>query len=184
MKNRTLVTALRQFNPELSVSLKANLQYGCEEVGSGSGEYEGLQFTQDYTISWNEGYLSVDNGSYKVKDLINVLLEKTLSEISDTDFDLRPGELRNGNPDYTTTWVGDEPDEDAMPDDSELYNIMSIDDTEYKWDGANTIDIEVYYKDQYCDDATIPFVLFDDEVDEEPDPMIEVKKKKAVPKNK
>ncbi len=76
-----------------------------------------------------------------------------------------------------TTWVGDEPDEDAMPDDSELYNIMSIDDTEYKWDGANTIDIEVYYKDQYCDDATIPFVLFDDEVDEEPDPMDEVKKK-------
>jgi len=29
MKNRTLVTKLRQFNPELKVSIKAYLQHGC-----------------------------------------------------------------------------------------------------------------------------------------------------------
>ena len=113
MKNRSLVTALRQFNPELTISLKANLQNGCEEVGYGSGEYEGLSFSQDYTIGWNDGYLSCDSwDGYTVGDLIDVLLNKTLSKISEEDFNLRPGELRNGYSDYTTTWDDEQPEED------------------------------------------------------------------------
>lgn len=186
MKNRSLVTALRQFNPELKIGLKAHLQYGCEEVGYGSGEYEGLSFSQDYTIGWDDGYLSVDKwDGYTVQDLIDVLLEKTLSKISDADFGLRPGELRNGNADYTTTWDDEQPEEDDMPEDSELYNIMEIGDTEYKWQGAHTIEIEVYYKDQEGEDSSISFVLSDDEVDRKPDPMDKVKKpapKKAAKK--
>jgi len=180
MKNRSLVTALRQFSPDLKISLKAHLQYGCDEVGYGSGEYEGLGFSQDYTIGWNDGYLSVDNwDGYTVQDLIDVLLEKPLSKISDADFKLRLGELRNGNAEYETTWDDEQPEEDDMPEDSELYNIMDIGDSEYKWQGASFIEIEVYYVDQDGEESSISFVLNDDEVDRKPDPLDEKKNKPA-----
>lgn len=183
MKNRTLVTALRQFNPDLKISIKAHLQNGCEEVGYGSGEYEGLGFSQDYTIGWNDGYLSADLwDGYTVQDIIDVLLEKTLSKIGDSDFSLRPGELMNGNPEYTTSWNDEEPEEDDMPEDSELYNIMEIGDANYEWQNAHTMEIDVHYIDQYGDDATISFVLDSDETDRKPDPLAVKETKKAVKK--
>ena len=186
MKNRSLVTALRQFNPDLKIGLKAHLQHGCEEEGYGSGEYEGLSFSQDYTIGWNDGYLSADSwDGHTVQDLIDVLLEKTLSKIGDSDFSLRPGELRNGNPEYTTTWDDEQPEEDDMPEDSELYNIMEIGDSSYKWQGAHTIEIEVYYNDQDGEESSISFSLSNDESDRKSDPMEEKKpaaKKKAAKK--
>ena len=183
MKNRSLVTALRQFNPNLTISLKAHLQYGCEEVGYGSGEYDGFGFSQDYTIGWNDGYLSADKwDGYKVQDLIDVLLEKTLSKISDADFGLRPGELRNGNPEYTTTWDDDKPEEDVMPEDDELYNIMEIGDTDYKFQGPYALEIEVYYNDQDGEESSISFSLTEDESDRKPDPMDETKKKTPLKK--
>jgi hypothetical protein len=183
MKNRSLVTALRQFNPELKVGLKAHLQYGCEEEGYGSGEYEGLAFSQDYSIGWDDGYLSADTwDGYTVQDLIDVLLEKVLSKIGDSDFSLRPGELRNGNPEYTTTWDDEEPEEDNMPDDSELYNIMEIGDANYKWQGAHTIEVEVYYNDQDGEESSISFSLSDDESDRKPDPMAVKETKKPAKK--
>jgi hypothetical protein len=79
MKNRSLVTALRQFSPELNIRLKAQLQYGCTEVGYGSGEYAGLDFSQEYSIEWEEGYLFKDG--YTVKNLIDVLTKKILSKM-------------------------------------------------------------------------------------------------------
>ncbi len=183
MKNRSLVTALRQFNPELTISLKAHLQHGCEEVGYGSGEYDGFAFSQDYTIGWNDGYLSADKwDGYKVKDLIDVLLEKTLSKISDADFSLRPGELRNGNPEYTTTWDDEQPEEDVMPDDDDLYRIMEIGDADYKFQGPYALEIEVYYNDQDGEESSISFSLSEDESDRKPDPMDETKKKAPLKK--
>ena len=186
MKNRTLVTALRQFNPELKINLKAHLQNGCEEVGYGSGEYEGFGFSQDYTIGWNDGYLSADRwDGYSVGDLIDVLLEKTLSKISDDDFGLRPGELRNGYSEYTTAWDDEKPEEDDMPDDSELYNIMEIGDADYKFQNPSSLEIEVYYTDQFGDESSISFVLDNDETDRKPDPLDPNKKpvvKKGTPK--
>jgi hypothetical protein len=178
MKNRTLITKLRQFNPDLKVKITANLQYGCNEVGYGSGEYEGFGFSQDYTIGWNDGSIEADKwDGYTVEDVINVLKEKVLSKISDDDFGLRPGELRNGNPEYTTTWDDEQPDEDNMPDDSELYNIMEIGDSEYEWANAASLEIEVYYTDNDGDDNTISFTLEVDESDRKPDPLDPVAKK-------
>ena len=183
MKNRSLVTALRQFNPELIISLKAHLQYGCDEVGYGSGEYEGLSFSQDYTIGWNDGYLSADKWeNYTVQDLIDVLLQKTLSKISDADFNLRPGELRNGNAEYETTWDDEEPSEDDMPEDDELYRIMEIGDTDYKFDGPSALEIEVYYIDQDGEEASISFTLSEDENDRKPDPLAVKETKKPAKK--
>ena len=178
MKNRTLITRLRQFNLDSKVKITANLQYGCNEVGYGSGEYEGFDFSQDYTIGWNDGFLSADKwDGYSVEDVINVLKEKTLSKISDDDFNLRPGELRNGNPEYKTTWDDEKPEEDDMPDDSELYNIMEIDDSNYEWANASSLEIEVYYTDNDGDDSTISFTLDSDESDRKPDPTDPVAKK-------
>lgn len=182
MKNRTLVTCLRQFNPELIVSMRAELVSGCEEKGHGSGEYEGYEFSQDYTVSWNDGHLSASEyDGYTVGDVIKVLLEKKLSEIGNDDFNLRPGELMNGYTDYETTWEDGEPEE--LPEDDELYNMMEHGESEYEWFGAAYIDIEVHYKNQDGEDETITFVLNDDEVDKKPDPLDETKKKVA-PKKK
>ena len=168
MKNRTLVTCLRQFNPELIVSIKAHLVSGCEEKGHGYGEYEGFSFSQDYTTSWNDGHLSASEyAGYTVSDVIKVLLEKKLSEIGHEDFDLRPGELMNGYTDYETTWEDGEPEE--LPEDSHLYNIMEFGDTDYEWQDASFIEFDVYYKNQDGNDETISFILNDDEVDEDPD---------------
>lgn len=184
MKNRTLITALRQFNPELKISLKAHLQNGCEESGYGTGEYEGLPFSQDYTIGWNDGYLSVDEwDGYTVQDLIDVLSEKTLSKIGDADFSLRLGELRNGNPEYTTSWDDEEPEADDMPEDSELYNIMEIGDANYSWQNAHTLEVEVYFNGQDGDEASITYTLTEDESDRKADPLAPVVKK-AAPKKK
>jgi hypothetical protein len=178
MKNRTLITRLRQFNPDLKVKITANLQYGCNEVGYGSGEYEGFNFSQDYTIGWNDGSLSADKwDGYTVEDVIKVLKEKVLSKISDDDFGLRAGELRNGNPEYTTTWDDESPEMDDMPDDSELYNIMEIGDSNYEWANAESLEIEVYYTDNIGDENTILFTLEWDESDRKPDPLDPVAKK-------
>jgi hypothetical protein len=186
MKNRTLITKLRQFNPDSKVKITANLQYGCNEVGYGSGEYEGFGFSQDYTIGWNDGSIEADKwDGYTVEDVINVLKEKVLSKISDDDFGLRPGELRNGNPEYTTTWDDEKPEEDDMPDDSELYNIMEIGDSDYEWAGAASLEIEVYYIDNDGDESTISYTLEVDETDRKPDPLDPIKKpvaKKVAPK--
>ena len=188
MKNRTLITKLRQFNPELKVKITANLQYGCNENGYGSGDYEGFGFSQDYTIGWNDGYLSADTwDGYSVSDVIDVLKEKVLSKISDVDFGLRPGELRNGNPEYKTTWDDESPEMEDMPDDSDLYNMMEIGDANYEWSGAASLDIEVCYTDDDGEESTISFSLSEDETDRKPDPMDEIKKpvaKKAAPKKK
>lgn len=186
MKNRTLITKLRQFNPELRIGINANLQYGCNEKGYGSGEYEGFEFSQDYTIGWNDGTLSASKwDGYTVGDVIEVLKEKVLSKISDDDFSLSPGELRNGYSEYKTEWDGDQPDPDDMPDDSDLYNIMEIGDTEYEWANASRIEFEVYYADDSEDeDSTILFTLDKDESDRKSDPLDVVKKpiKKVVVK--
>ncbi len=182
MKNRTLVTCLRQFNPELLVSIKAELVYGCEEKGYGSGEHDGCEFSQEYVTSWNDGYLSAEPyDGYTVGKVIEVLLEKPLSKIGNEDFDLRPGELRNGNAEYETTWEDCEPED--MPEDSDLYWKMDIGDTEYIWENASYLEFEVHYKNQDGEDETISFVLNDDEVDKKPDPLDETKKKVA-PKKK
>jgi hypothetical protein len=186
MKNRTLITKLRQFNPELVVGVKAELQHGCNEVGYGSGEYEGFGFSQDYTIGWNDGSLqsSMWDG-ITVGDVIDVLKEKTLSKISNEDFSLSPGELRNGNPEYTTAWDDEQPEEDDMPEDSELYGIMEIGDATYEWDDASSLEFEVFYKDTDGEDGSVVFYLNENETDRKPDPLEPIKKtikKKAAKK--
>jgi hypothetical protein len=182
MKNRTLVTCLRQFNPELIVSIRAELESGCEERGHGSGDYEGHEFSQDYTVSWNDGHLSASEyDGYTVGDVIKVLLEKTLSEIGNDDFNLRPGELMNGYTEYDTTWEDEEPED--LPEDDELYHMMEHGESEYEWFNARYIEFEVHYKNQEGEDEAISFVLNEDEVDKKPDPLDE-KNKKVAPKKK
>lgn len=169
MKNRSLVTALRQFSPELNINLIAQLQYGCTEVGYGSGEYEGLGFTQEFSIEWEDGYLFGD--TYTVKKLIDVLTKKVLSKISNADFNLKPGELRNGITKYKTKWKNGKPSKNDMPEDSHLNNIMNFGDSEYKWQFAKYIEIEVIYFDQTGEKSSILFVLNNNESDRKPDEL-------------
>jgi hypothetical protein len=183
MKNRTLVEKLRQFNPNLKVSLKAFLQNGCKEIGEGSGEYEGCIFTQEYTTDWNDGYLIADiSYGYTVGMLIDVLLQKTLSKISDSDFIMSTGELSNGYTKYHTTWEEEEPD-GGTPSDGELYRLMDIDDADFKWQGASFLDIEIHYITYSGDSDTLSFSLSSDESDNKPD-SFDKKASKIIDKEK
>lgn len=182
MKNRTLVTCLRQFNPELIVSIRAELQNGCEEIGNGRGEYEGNSFSQDYTISWNHGHLIAGEYSgYTVADVIKVLLEKPLSKIGHEDFNLRLGELTDGYTEYETTWEAGTPEE--LPEDSDLYRMMEHGEAHYEWFNAAYVEFEVHYKNQEGEAETVSFVLNEDEIDKKSD-SLDKTIKKAVPKKK
>ena len=158
MKNESIITYLKQFNPELKVSITASIQYGCLEKGFGRGEWQGHEFTQDYTVTWNEGHLcATEYDGITVGDVMKVLSKKSLSDISNKDFNLCPGELMNGYTEYDTTWVNDTPEE--IPSDSELYSIMNFGDTEYEWENASSIDFEIHYVEPDGSDSTLLFVL-------------------------
>ena len=182
MKNRTLVTKLRQFNPELKVSIKAYLQHGCIQRGSGCGEHEGYSYCQDFTTEWNDGQLEATQDDWiSLGDVIKVLLEKPLSKIGSDDFSLYLGNLFNGNTEYDTSWDDGEPED--TPDDHYLYRKMELGGSEYEWQGAKSIDFEIYYIDDYGDESTISYALSEDELDAKPDPVEEKNNKpKAVKK--
>jgi hypothetical protein len=160
MKNRKLINALKQFDNKLQVSMTAVLKHGCEEVGTGFGEWQGKSFTQDYAIQWNDGELVCDESEgYTVGDVIGVLSEKDITELSHNDFKLRPGELKNGYSEYTTKWDDGEPDEEF--EDSQLYSIMELGDSEYRWNWPSYLEIYVHYIDEELEGCTIGFLLKD-----------------------
>jgi hypothetical protein len=99
-----------------------------------------------------------------------VLTKKILSKISNADFNLKPGELKNGDETkYKTTWKNGKPSKNELPDDAYLHHKMNFGDSEYKWQSAKYIEIEVIYLDQTGEELSIFFVLNDDEVDIKPD---------------
>lgn len=137
------------------------MQYGVIEKGYGSGEYEGLRFSQDYKTEWNDGYLEIDQyGGITLEDVIEVLSEKMLSEIGNEDFNLRLGELSTGYSEYETKWEDQEPHE--LPDDSELYMMMDIAESEYEWGAAKILEFEVWISE----DDSVSFSLTEDEDDD------------------
>ncbi len=161
MKNASLISELAKFNKNLSVSIKAYMQYGVTEKGYGKGEFEGFSFSQDYKTEWNDGYLEVNQyEGITLHDVIEVLSTKMLSEIGNEDFNLRLGELYTGYSEYETKWENQEPQ--IMPEDSELYMMMDISDSEYEWAGAKIIEIEVWTSE----DESVPFSLIDDQDDD------------------
>lgn len=168
MKNRSTIKYLRQFNPDLKVTMKAQLQYGCEEKGHGYGEYEGQEFEQNYTIGWNDGFLEAGPwDGITVSDVIAVLEKKVLSKINYKDFRLGLGNLESGYSTYKTKWDGRKPKE--TPDDSELYNIMDIGDVDYIWQGPSSIEFDIHYIDQDGEDSTLFITLSEDESDNKPE---------------
>ena len=167
MKNKTLITELRKFSPELKVTIKAYLQSGCTEKGYGTGEHEGFSYSQEYTTEWNDGHLQAsENDGYTVGDVIEVLINKILSEIGNDDFRLSPGELMNGYSEYDTKWEDQEPED--LPDDRDLYMSMDIGDVEYEWFGASTIEFELI-DDENDENNGTSFVLEEDEIDSSDD---------------
>jgi hypothetical protein len=162
MKNTTLISELSKYEKNSNVSIRANLQYGVIERGFGKGEYNGLEFSQDYKTEWNDGYLEVNEfGGITVEDVIDVLSSKLLSEISNTDFNLSLGELSTGYSEYETKWEGGEPDDN--PDDSELYMLMDVVESEYEWEGPISIEFLIH-DESIGNDEVHEFVLSEDDM--------------------
>ncbi len=161
MKNVLLIEELSNYDKNLSVSIKAHMQYGVTEKGYGKGEFEGFSFSQDYKTEWNDGYLEINQyDGITLEDVIEVLSTKMLSEIGNEDFNLRLGELSTGYSEYETKWEDQEPQN--MPDDSDLYMMMDISDSEYEWAGARIIEFEVWTSE----DVSVSFSLTDDQDDD------------------
>jgi hypothetical protein len=161
MKNTLLITELLKYDKNLSVSIKAHMQYGVTEKGYGRGDYQGFSFSQDYKTEWNDGYLQLNQyGGVTLKDVIEVLSTKMLSEIGNEDFNLRLGELSTGYSEYETKWENEAPQDD--PEDSELYMLMDIIESEYEWGGAEILELEVWI----TEDESVSFSLTDDQEDD------------------
>lgn len=161
MKNTLLITELLKYDKNLSVSIKAHMQYGVTEKGYGRGDYQGFSFSQDYKTEWNDGYLQLNQyGGVTLKDVIEVLSTKMLSEIGNEDFNLRLGELSTGYSEYETKWENEAPQDD--PEDSELYMLMDIIESEYEWGGAEILELEVWISE----DESVSFSLTDDQEDD------------------
>jgi hypothetical protein len=167
MKNALLLSELSKFDKSLSVSIKAHIQYGVIEKGYGRGDFKGFSFSQDYKTEWNDGYLEI-NQYYGItlEDVMDVLSSKTLSEISNEDFNLRLGELSTGYSEYETKWENEAPQD--VPEDSELYMLMDIAESEYEWFGAKIIELEVWI----TEDESVSFSLTDDQ-DDDGEPAID-----------
>jgi hypothetical protein len=167
MKNALLLSELSKFDKSLSVSIKAHIQYGVIEKGYGRGDFKGFSFSQDYKTEWNDGYLEINQyDGITLEDVMDVLSSKTLSEISNEDFNLRLGELSTGYSEYETKWENEAPQD--VPEDSELYMLMDIAESEYEWFGAKIIELEVWI----TEDGSVSFSLTDDQ-DDDGEPAID-----------
>lgn len=167
MKNALLLSELSKFDKSLSVSIKAHIQYGVIEKGYGRGDFQGFSFSQDYKTEWNDGYLEINQyDGITLEDVMDVLSSKTLSEISNEDFNLRLGELSTGYSEYETKWENDAPQD--VPEDSELYMLMDIAESEYEWFGAKIIELDVWI----TEDESVSFSLTDDQ-DDDGEPAID-----------
>jgi hypothetical protein len=161
MKNALLLSELSKFDKSLSVSIKAHIQYGVIEKGYGRGDFQGFSFSQDYKTEWNDGYLEINQyDGITLEDVMDVLSSKTLSEISNEDFNLRLGELSTGYSEYETKWDNEAPQ--VVPEDSELYMLMDIAESEYEWFGAKIIELDVWI----TEDESVSFSLTDDQDDD------------------
>ncbi len=161
MKNALLLSELSKFDKSLSVSIKAHIQYGVIEKGYGRGDFQGFSFSQDYKTEWNDGYLEINQyDGITLEDVMDVLSSKTLSEISNEDFNLRLGELSTGYSEYETKWENEAPQD--VPEDSELYMLMDIAESEYEWFGAKIIELDVWI----TEDESVSFSLTDDQDDD------------------
>jgi hypothetical protein len=161
MKNALLLSELSKFDKSLSVSIKAHIQYGVIEKGYGRGDFQGFSFSQDYKTEWNDGYLEINQyDGITLEDVMDVLSSKMLSEISNEDFNLRLGELSTGYSEYETKWENEAPQD--VPEDSELYMLMDIAESEYEWFGAKIIELDVWI----TEDESVSFSLTDDQDDD------------------
>jgi hypothetical protein len=161
MKNALLLSELSKFDKSLSVSIKAHIQYGVIEKGYGRGDFQGFSFSQDYKTEWNDGYLEINQyDGITLEDVMVVLSSKMLSEIGNEDFNLRLGELSTGYSEYETKWDNEVPQD--VPEDSELYMLMDIAESEYEWAGARIIELEVWI----TEDESVSFSLTDDQEDD------------------
>jgi len=161
MKNALLLSELSKFDKSLSVSIKAHIQFGVIEKGYGRGDFQGFSFSQDYKTEWNDGYLEINQyDGITLEDVMDVLSSKMLSEISNEDFSLRLGELSTGYSEYETKWENEAPQD--VPEDSELYMLMDIAESEYEWFGAKIIELDVWI----TEDESVSFSLTDDQDDD------------------
>jgi len=161
MKNALLLSELSKFDKSLSVSIRAHIQYGVIEKGYGRGDFQGFSFSQDYKTEWNDGYLEINQyDGITLEDVMDVLSSKMLSEISNEDFNLRLGELSTGYSEYETKWENEAPQD--VPEDSELYMLMDIAESEYEWFGAKIIELDVWI----TEDESVSFSLTDDQDDD------------------
>lgn len=168
MKNALLLSELSKFDKSLSVSIKAHIQYGVIEKGYGRGDFQGFSFSQDYKTEWNDGYLEINQyDGITLENVMDVLSSKMLSEISNEDFNLRLGELSTGYSEYETKWENEAPQD--VPEDSELYMLMDIAESEYEWFGAKIIELEVWI----TEDESVSFSLTDDQ-DDDGEPAIDL----------
>lgn len=135
MKNEKLVEQLEnEYKPDDDTSVELDFPYGIGETNYHRGTWRGFPFTCTSSIGWKRGRLKTDQMS--VSDLIDLLKEKDLSEMSSEDFQyLELVETQNGSTDVTDIEWEETPAEEDLDefDPMDLYNDSDITDCEYEF---------------------------------------------------
>jgi hypothetical protein len=136
MTKEELITKLEEeYNSDQELSIVIDLPHGLGETNYHRGMWRDMWgFTCTSSVGWKRGSLKTE--SMYMSDLIDLLKEKDLSEMVDSDFPcLELGETWNGNTDVKDIeWDNQPPEEDLDElDTMELYNESEITDCEYEF---------------------------------------------------
>lgn len=134
MKNKKLIKQLEQeYRPNQSISVELDLPYGVSETNYHRGTWRGHHFTCTSTVDWRRGRLKTDY--MDVSDLIDLLKDKVLDEMSGDDFpDLALVETSDGHVEVSDLEWDEAPTEEELEEmnTNDLYSDSEITDCEYE----------------------------------------------------
>lgn len=136
MKNKTIVEELKKFPSDSEVKLNLKLtKYALTEICYHSGTWNDKGFTLESQTNWRSS--EVESENFDLEELIELLSEKELNDMSSNDFgNLSLGEARDGSIDIDEIeW--DEPLTEEEEDElvrMDLFNDSDINDSDLQFD--------------------------------------------------
>ena len=142
------IELLKEYDVDSKVKIHLHFGSGLNEklrvVGTWNSEYE---YTMDCTNYWSRGNLVTNYHS--VQDLIDLLSEKNVNEMSDKDFtDIELEETLNGNLELDELiWDKPKPTKKVLDEDGfdyhDLYDTGEITDSDYEFVGPDSLFVEL-----------------------------------------
>jgi hypothetical protein len=144
MKNSKVIKWLGQFDPTAETEIVINFnKWGINETTYHIGEWKGHEFAMEAFCNWKRGSMMIHP---EVGELIEMLTEKRLDEMDDTDLpDLELHETSDGNIDFGDIEWESQPTEEELEeiDYYDLYCESDINECEYTFSAGDIWSMEI-----------------------------------------